>query len=99
MENIYYLLIAFLICWYFIYLRQVSESGKKHAQQYCKQEKLQFIAIARRYTRLSFSKRNGLYMKSAFDFEFSGDGESSYQGAVLLKGVKLDSVDMPAYRI
>lgn len=99
MENIYYLLFAFLICWYFIYLRQISETGRKHAQQYCKKEQLQFIAIARQYTRLSFNKQDGLFVKSAFDFEFSGDGESSFQGILFLKGNKLDSVELPAYRI
>ena len=99
MENIYYLLIAFLVCWYFIYLRKISEVGRIHAQQYCKKENLQFIAVARKYSRPSFSRKNGLFMQSAFDFEFSGDGESSYQGIIYLKGVKLDSVFLPAYRI
>lgn len=99
MENIYYLLFAFLICWYFIYLRQVSEAGRKHAQRYCKKEQLQFITIARQYTRMSFSKQQGLFVKSAFEFEFSGDGESSFQGTLFLNGNKLDSVELPPYRI
>ena len=99
MENIYYLLIAFLVCWYFIYLRQISEAARVHAVKYCKKEHLQFIAIARRFTRPAFNKKEGIFMKSTFDFEFSGDGESSYQGALLLRGIKLDSVELPAYRI
>jgi len=99
MENIYYLLIVCLIFWYFIYLRRVSEFARMHVNKYCKKESLQFIAIARRSSRLSFSKRQGIHWVSVFDFEFSGDGESQYQGALTLKGYKLDNMDIPAYRI
>ncbi len=99
MENIYYLLFFFLLCWYFIYLRQVSEAAKKHLNQYCKQTGLQFIAIARRSSRFKFSKKHGLCIYSIFDFEFSGDGESNNQGILTLHGLKLEKVDLPAYRV
>lgn len=99
MENIYYLLLFCLICWYFIYLRQVSESAKVHINRYCKQTELQFIAIARRSTRIKFSKKHGLVFYSLFDFEFSGDRESSESGVLSLYGLKLGSIDLPAYRI
>lgn len=99
MENIYFLLIAFIICWYFIYMRKVAEAAKKHALNYCSQSKLQFISIARKTSRLSFAKNSGLYFLSVFDFEFSGDGESSYQGLITLQGLKLNNIDVPAYRV
>lgn len=99
MENIYYLLAAFLIVWYFLYLRKISEAGQNHAQLHCKKENLQFISVARKSTRPSFDKVHGLFMKSTFEFEFSGDGESSYQGILFLNGIKLESVVLPPYRI
>lgn len=99
MENIYYLLLLGLICWYFIYLRQVAEVARHHSVKYCKQAELQYIAIARRSTRLKFSKKYGLCFYSIFDFDFSGDGESSQTGVLSLYGLKLDKIDLPAYRI
>ena len=99
MENIYYLLIVFLFCWYFIYLRQVSEAAKRHLHLYCKDNGLQFIALARRSRRFTFSKQHGLCLYSIFDFDFSGDGESNNQAELSLYGLKLEQVKLPAYKI
>lgn len=99
MENIYYLLLICLVLWYFIYLRKVAEVGKQHAQKYCEQANLQFIAIARRNSKLRFSKQYGIHWLSTFDFEFSGDGESQYKAELFLRGLKLSSVDIPPYRV
>ena len=99
MENIYILLIFFLICWYFIYLRKVAEFARIHTQQYCQKENLQYLSIARISSRLTFNKRMGIHWHSIFEFEFSGDGESQYIGRVLLRNYKLDKIDIPAYRI
>jgi hypothetical protein len=99
MENIYYLLFIGLVFWYFVYLRKVAEYARSHADKYCKQENLQFLAIARQSSRLRLSKRLGPHWLSSFDFEFSGDGESSYHGTMTLRGYKLDNIDTPAYRV
>ena len=99
MENIYYLLGLFLLCWYFIYLRQVSEVTKKHLTRHCEQASLQLITLARRSSSLKLSKKHGLCLYSIFDFEFSGDGESNNEGTVTLYGLKLDNIDLPAYRV
>ena len=99
MENIYFLLIIGLIFWYFVYLRKVSEFAGLHANKYCENEQLQFIAIARRSSKLRFSKRDGIYWYSVFDLEFSGDGESKHQGVLCLKGYKLERVELPVYRV
>ena len=61
MENIYLLLFVCLVFWYFIYLRKVAEKARYHAQQYCKKESLQFIAIARLSNRLNFTKQAGIH--------------------------------------
>ena len=99
MENIYYLLLFFLICWYLIYLRKLAEAAKRHAEYYCEQNSLQFIAIARRSTRLTFTKQQGLIWLSLFDIEFSGDGESSNNATLTLFGLTLDNIYVPPYRV
>lgn len=99
MENIYYLLFFFLFCWYFVYLRQVSEAAKRHVNRYCKDAGLQFISLARRSSRLKINKQYGICIYSTFDFDFSGDGESSNQGSLTLYGLKLEKVNLPAYRV
>ena len=99
MENIYYILFVSLFLWYFIYLRKVAEVGKSQAQYYCKKENLQFIAVARNSSVLRFSKEFGIYWLSTFDFEFSGDGEASYKGELTLRGLTLDNITTPPYRV
>ncbi len=99
MENIYYLLFFCLICWYFFYLRRVSEIGSMSIQKYCKQTGIQFIAVARRSSRLRFDKKKGVVLYSVFDFEFSGDGESNNKGTFTMLGLKLENVNLSAYRI
>lgn len=99
MENIYYLLFFCLFCWYFVYLRQVSEAAKRHITRYCKDGGLQFISIARRSSRVQFNKKNGICIYSTFDFDFSGDGESNNEGHLTLIGLKLEQVNVPPYRV
>lgn len=99
MAEIYVLLFAFLIIWYFIFLRKVAERARALAEQHCQQNSLQFIAIARTKTGVGCSKRQGLFIKSVFEFEFSGDGESSYSGYLTMHGVKPFNFDLPAYKV
>ena len=99
MENIYFLLIVCLFLWYFIYLRKVSECALRHIKTYCEKDGLQFISLSRRSSRLAFNKALGPHWVSIFDFEFSGDGESIYQGQATLRGYKLDNIHVPMYKI
>jgi len=99
MENIYYLLLFCLFCWYFVYLRQVSEAAKRHLNRYCKEGELQLLSLARRSSRPKFTKQHGLCIYSTFDFDFSGDGESNNQGHLTLCGLKLEKVHVPAFRV
>jgi hypothetical protein len=99
MENIYLLLIVCLFLWYFIYLRKVSEYALRHIKVYCDKDGLQFISLSRSSSRLTFNKALGPHWISVFDFEFSGDRESSYQGQATLKGFKLESIHVPMYKI
>ena len=97
--DIYLLLLLFAVFWYFIYLRKIAEAARDQAIKYCKTEELQYIAIARKYSRPHFSKQQGFFWQSLFELEFSSDGESSYQGLLTLQGLKLKNIELPAYRI
>jgi len=77
----------------------VSEAAKRHVHRYCKEGGLQFLSIARRSSRLKFSKQYGPCIYSTFDFDFSGDGESNNQGCLTLYGLKLEQINLPAYRV
>jgi hypothetical protein len=99
LADIYLLLFIFLVIWYFIYLRKIAESARKQAIAYCENKGLQYIAVARRSSRLQCNKELGVFWRSIFDLEFSGDGESSYQGEMTLHGLKMIAIDLPAYRI
>ena len=99
MENVYLLLIFFLIFWYFVFIRKVAEKARYYAKQYCDKENLQYISIARRSSRLSVNKRHGLHWFSTFEFDFSGDGVSQYQGVLSMRSYKLEDIELPAYRI
>jgi len=99
MGDIYLLLGIFLVIWYFWYLRKVAEMAKLHASKYCKTQNLQFISIARVSAKPHFNKREGFIIKSCFEFEFSGDGQSSSVGIINLSGLRLNNIDMPAFRI
>lgn len=99
MENIYLLLIASLFIWFFWSLRKIEEMAVKHANHYCEQQQLQFIALARLGVRFRFNKRLGPHLLTNFALEFSSDGESSYTGELTMKGLKLDRVELPPYRL
>lgn len=98
MVDIYILLGVCIIIWYFYFLRKVAERARALTEQYCEQNGIQFIAIARSKTSLGASKRLGIYLRSTFEFEFSGDGESSYTGTLTMNGVKPNNFDTPPYK-
>ena len=99
MENIYFLLFICLILWYFAAMRKIAERARALSKQYCEQQNLQFIAIARTSTAIKFTKKHGLHAKTQYEFEFSGDGESSYKGTLIMIGNKADSFDLPVYKL
>ena len=99
MENIYYLLAFSIVCWHFLYLRKVTERANLQAKKHCADTDTQLLSVARRFTRPCFNKEYGLHWLSTFDFEFSGDGESKYEGVLILRGLKLAQIIVPPYRV
>lgn len=92
------LIIILLVVAMFWRFRASSEAIKEYLEAYCEQRQLQLISIARHKTSIG-SYRGKLDFHSIFNFEFSGNGEDSYQGQVKLVGTKVLEVDIPAYRV
>ncbi len=99
MTEIYFLLLVCLIIWYFTFSRNVAERARGLAKQHCEEQGLQFIAIARSKTSIGSNKRQGIFFRLVFDFEFSGDGESSYIGQLVMNGTKPGGFTLPPYKI
>jgi hypothetical protein len=78
--------------------RAISEAIKSQLDAYCERQQLQLISVARVKIRLG-SYRGKLDFHSDFIFEFSGNGEDSCQGQVKMIGLKIQSIDTPAYRV
>jgi hypothetical protein len=92
------LIVIFLIAAMFWRFRGISEAVKIQLDAYCERQQLQLISVARVKTRLG-SYRGKLDFHSEFAFEFSGNGENSYQGMVSMVGLKILNIDTPAYRV
>ena len=79
-------------------IRAIAEHAKAYLIAYCNKNQLQLISIARQKTRLGLH-RGKLDWYTEFQFEFSGNGEDSYQGTLFMSGLKITDTQMPAYRI
>lgn len=92
------LLIICMVAFQFWRIRAITERANQYMQQYCDKNQLQLISVARRKTRLTLY-RGKLDWYNEFDFEFSGNGEDSYRGELVMTGLVIKSTDLPAYRI
>lgn len=77
-------------------LRQQSEFAKMLIERHCDKLALQLLSVAR--SRFNF-KLNKDFLQASFVFEFSSDGENSYQGTLMLNGLTQPRFILPAYRL
>lgn len=99
--NIYDLILLIgilLLAAMFWRFRAISEAVKAQLETYCERQQLQLISVARMKSRLG-SYKGKLDFHTDFSFEFSGNGEDSCQGQVKMIGLKIQSIDTPAYRV
>lgn len=99
--NLYDLIVLILILCFiamFWRFRAISEQVKVSLEQYCNTHSIQLISVARVSTSIK-SYRGKLDFHTEFSFEFSGNGEDSYQGRILMIGLRSLKVDTPAYKI
>ncbi|MFT5276748.1 MAG: hypothetical protein ACI97K_001691 [Glaciecola sp.] len=87
-----------LIAFQFWRLRGISEFSIKYANNYCKQQNLQFLSLARRATRIS-AYRGKLDWKIVYQLEFSSSGEEAYIGTMTSFGSNVIEMNLPAYKI
>ena len=77
-------------------LRQQSELAKTLIEKHCERLELQLLSFAR--SRFNFKLGND-FLQANFVFEFSSDGQNSYQGTLTLNGLIKPRFQLPAYRI
>ena len=99
MQDIWVGLLFFCIAWHFIYQRKLAESARLFIEKYCEENGIQFISIAKVKTGLVFDNRKGLVWRNHYRFEFSGDGERSNEGTLILRGNRVEDIDLPPYPI
>lgn len=91
-----YLLLLILGVYLFWQWRLQEESARKHAETVCKQYKVQFLDVARSGGRLRLTPRTG--WEAQFQFGFSSDTKSRYEGELTLLNLHLRDVQMPPHR-
>ncbi|MCH8491727.1 MAG: DUF3301 domain-containing protein [Idiomarina sp.] len=91
-----YLLLLILGVYLFWQWRLQEESARKHAETVCKQYKVQFLDVARSGGRLRLTPRTG--WEAQFQFGFSSDTKSRYEGELTLLNLNLRDVQMPPHR-
>ena len=77
-------------------LRQQSERAKKMIELHCSKLELQLLSFAR--SRFNY-KLGSDFLQASFVFEFSSDGDNSYQGTLTLNGLVKPRFQLPAYRL
>ena len=98
LADIVVLLIVAVVAFQFWRIRAIAEQAKAYLQVYCQRQQLQLISVARHKTRLGFN-RGKLDWHTEFHFEFSGNGEDSYQGTLIMSGLSVLDTQLPAYRV
>ncbi|WP_289027943.1 DUF3301 domain-containing protein [uncultured Paraglaciecola sp.] len=99
--NLHDLIVLILILCFiamFWRFRAISEQVKVSLEHYCETHNIQLISVARVSTRIK-SYRGKLDFHTEFYFEFSGNGEDSYRGRILMIGLRSVKVETPAYKI
>ncbi|GAC14348.1 DUF3301 domain-containing protein [Aliiglaciecola lipolytica] len=98
LTDILVLFIIAAIMFQFWRIRAISEQAKVYLENYCELNGLQLISIARSKTRVILFKAK-LDWYTEFSFEFSSTGEERYLGTLKMRGLSVENVDVPAYRI
>lgn len=99
MVNVWIGLLILCIGWHFYYQRKLAEAARRFVQKYCDDNSLQFMSVAKVKSRLVIDNQKGFLWQNHYLFEFSGDGESQYEGTLILRGTKVKDIDMPVYRV
>ncbi|RWU12314.1 DUF3301 domain-containing protein [Pseudidiomarina gelatinasegens] len=91
------LLVGFVVLIFWQGRRQ-AEQARRYVEQYCKQQQLQFLDIAWQGGRPAKLQRH-LGWLSRYEFGFSSDGESRYNGQATLLNMRLVEITTPPHRV
>lgn len=90
------LLGLFLLGYLFWQWRLQEEHARRHAEQICAKNKVQFLDIAR--TAGKFALKPKLGWQAQFTFGFSSDSKSRYEGSITLINLFLQTSQLPPFR-
>lgn len=94
LTDIFCILLLLLVAALFWRERQHSELAALALRRYCKSQGLQLLSVALAHRRW----QRGALTRS-YQFEFSSDGEQRYQGVLRLRGLKVEAIDLPPFRM
>lgn len=92
------LMVAFVVILQFWHIRAITETANKHLVNYCNERQLQLLSVARTQTRPGLHRGKPNW-NTVFEFEFSGNGTDRYAGQLFMKGKKVVTTELPAYRV
>ncbi|MGY3862134.1 DUF3301 domain-containing protein [Aeromonas lacus] len=76
--------------------RRQAELAWQYMRRYCQHHDLQLLSLARNRREVTGKP---LRLLTHYQFEFSSDGESHYQGTLKMQGLHVIGVELPPHRI
>ncbi|MBW3760790.1 DUF3301 domain-containing protein [Aeromonas jandaei] len=76
--------------------RRQAELAWLYMRRYCQHHDLQLLSLARSRREVAGKP---LRLLTHYQFEFSSDGESHYQGTLKMQGLHVIGVELPPHRI
>jgi len=76
--------------------RRQAELAWQYMRRYCQHHDLQLLSLARSRREVAGKP---LRLLTHYQFEFSSDGESHYQGTLNMQGLHVIGVELPPHRI
>lgn len=90
------ILLLILIGGAFWQQRRQAEIAWQYMRRYCQHHDLQLLSLARTHRALGHGP---LCLLTYYQFEFSSDGESHYQGQLCMQGFHVAGVELPPHRL
>ncbi|GKQ66852.1 hypothetical protein KAM344_20170 [Aeromonas caviae] len=90
------ILLLGLVGWAFWQQRRQAELAWQYMRRYCQHHDLQLLSLARTHRAL---RHKPLRLLTYYQFEFSSDGESHYQGQLCMQGLHVAGVELPPHRL
>lgn len=90
------ILLLGLVGWAFWQQRRQAELAWQYMRRYCQHHDLQLLSLARTHRALGHKP---LRLLTYYQFEFSSDGESHYQGQLCMQGLHVAGVELPPHRL